>query len=242
VLPGRRIPDLDSVHVFLAELPHVIPFLDRLKAVLSPDEAGRAGRFHFERDRQRYAAARGLLRVILAACSETRPGDLWFQHNEFGKPRLPAPALSFNLAHSHDRILIAIAARREVGVDIERIEPERSVDDVARRYFSGSERVALAAAPEAERARAFFSCWTRKEADLKALGEGLSRPLDSFSVPVTGACDVVLWSGSGAWTVRDVETGAADYVAAVAAAGKGWRLALHALDQDWLRQLVEPRS
>jgi 4'-phosphopantetheinyl transferase len=172
-----------EVHVFAADLD------DPSRATppwLSADEKSRAARFHFERDRRRFAAARGILRALLGRYLGADPSALVFAYGHHGKPALapPWPGLRFNVSHSGSLALLAFAAEHEVGVDIEQERPVAEMDSIRRRCFSVQENAALEVLPEAERQRAFFRCWTRKEAFIKAIGEGLSHPLDAFDVTV----------------------------------------------------------
>jgi 4'-phosphopantetheinyl transferase len=132
---------------------------------------------------------RGLLRELLGKYHRQEPAGLEFSYGPYGKPSLSganaSSGLSFNLAHSGNLAVLAISKERNLGIDIELIKPESSGDDIARRYFSAREATELLALPPEERIEAFFHCWTRKEAYLKATGMGLQTPLDSFSVSLT---------------------------------------------------------
>jgi 4'-phosphopantetheinyl transferase len=145
--------------------------------LLSEDERARARRFRFPLHRERFVAARSALRRILAAYLDLDPAGLRFQYSPHGKPRLEQEWLRFNLAHSEDLALCAVAHGREVGVDIERIRP-RPDEGIPERFFSPSEAAQLRGLPPP----AFYRYWTAKEAWLKARGEGLSVALDSFDV------------------------------------------------------------
>ena len=153
--------------------------------ILSTDERARAGKFHFEVDRKRHIIGRGLSRRLLGHCLG-RPGEeLRFEYNEFGKPRLAAglfPHLQFNVSHSGELVLVALTIGRDLGIDVERMQRDMATEQIAARFFSTNECRTLAAlAPELQCA-AFFACWTRKEAYLKARGDGLSLPLTQFDV------------------------------------------------------------
>lgn len=185
---GPEHPLLKSgeVHVWRACLDISSGLFRQLWATLSPDERLRAERFHFQRDREHFVAARGGLRDIVGRYTGSAPESLRFAYDEFGKPRLSGEAglesLRFNVSHSHGVALYAVASGREVGVDLEYVREEFACQEIAERFFSRREVAALNALPVEERAAAFFDCWTRKEAYIKALGEGLSHPLHLFTV------------------------------------------------------------
>jgi 4'-phosphopantetheinyl transferase len=157
-----------------------------LRAYLSPDERVRADRFISERARDHFAIARGRVRQLLGPLCGCPPAQIRFGVAEGGKPRLDDEGgrLRFNLAHSNDLMLCAVTLDREVGIDVEHAREDLEVEDIARRFFAGDEIRSLAAVPPALARDAFFACWTRKEAVIKATGEGLARPLDSFVVSV----------------------------------------------------------
>jgi 4'-phosphopantetheinyl transferase len=156
-----------------------------LAETLSSDEKHRAARFHFEQDCKRFIVARGTLRKVLSGYLGMDPSSVQFRYGRRGKPALDEKYqsdISFNVTHSQDTALLAIQRQGNIGVDIEKIRNDFRVEDIARRFFSESELHELLALPEAQRAEAFFLCWTRKEALIKALGEGLHIPLNSFGV------------------------------------------------------------
>lgn len=153
----------------------------RLAEWLSPDERARAARFATEQLRGRWTVARAGMRSVLAAEVGVSPETLQFAYGENGKPMLPdlREGMCFNLSHSHD-LAALVMCDAPVGVDIERIGAPH--EDVAQRFFSPAEAAAFLATPEAERAAAFYRCWTAKEAFLKALGTGFARASDSFTI------------------------------------------------------------
>lgn len=153
-----------------------------LGELLSDDERERARRFRFERDRGRFASRRALLRVVLGRACAVDPVRLQFAYGPQGKPRLVGADLEFSASHSDGLAAFAVARGAEVGIDVERIRDDVDVDGLARRFFAPAEAEAIAARAEGERTRAFFACWTAKEAFVKAIGLGLSYPLDAFAV------------------------------------------------------------
>jgi 4'-phosphopantetheinyl transferase len=175
------VPGPNEVHVWSAcldDLPEAA-----LRAPLSPDERERGGRFHFERDRRRFVTARGLLRALLGRYLDVDPADLLFGYGPRGKPFLAGrDELRFNLSHSGGLALLAFARGCEVGVDVEQVRPVPESEDIARHCFSAREGEELRSLRADERGAAFFRCWTRKEAFIKATGDGLSLPLDAFDV------------------------------------------------------------
>jgi len=176
----------DEIHVWHAWLDREAEALKQLESTLSPDEIARANRFHFAKDKNHYVAGRGLLRALLGRYLAQAPAGLEFSYGEHGKPALAgayaAIELSFNLSHSGGLAVYAFAKARNLGIDVERIKPDFVSEDIARRYFSTREVNDLLSLPPEKRPEAFFHCWTRKEAYLKARGAGLQIPLDSFSV------------------------------------------------------------
>ena len=159
--------------------------LAQLRRILSPDECARADRFHFEVDQRRGIVGRAYLRLLLGQILDMPVNELQFEYDEFGKPGLipgQRRALQFNVSHSGELILIAITTGRAVGVDVEQIRTDLDLNGIAEQFFSASECEILASLPRPARYRAFFACWTRKEAYLKAKGVGLSLPLDQFDV------------------------------------------------------------
>jgi 4'-phosphopantetheinyl transferase len=156
--------------------------------LLSADEIARAARFHFEKDRLRFTRCRGVLRLVLARFLEIPPERIQFFYTAKGKPELSAgqnpKGLNFNVSHSDNMAVIAVGVGPALGVDIEKMRSNVNTNDLAERFFSTRERQALQSLPDAARFQAFYACWTRKEAFLKANGEGLSFPLSDFSVTV----------------------------------------------------------
>jgi len=221
------------VQVWRARLDVPAYRVRELAQLLSLDEARRAERLFFDVDRQRFIVARGLLRTILGRYLRAPPAELRFVYGPYGKPELTLEfadgRLHFSVAHSHRLALYAVAYDRQVGIDLEYMRPRLVSKAVAEHFFSPVEVERLGALPEKEQREAFFCCWTRKEAYIKARGEGVSLPLDCFEVsPVPNENPVRLRThGDPAeatrWCLRGLEPGAG-YAAAVAVEGFGWHL------------------
>lgn len=209
--------------------------MNRLKSLLTADELARANRFHFDEDRRAFVAIRSTLRILLALYVSIPPNDLRFIYNCKGKPSLTDDhPIRFNVSHSGAMALLAFALGQELGVDIERIRGMRDMTGIARGFFCPEESADLASVPPPDRARAFFLCWTRKEAYIKAIGEGFSTPLDSFRVtlrPTEPARFLHTWQQSGAakrWKLHNIEVNE-HYAAALAYEGKSRAVALRPL-------------
>jgi 4'-phosphopantetheinyl transferase len=174
----------DEVHVWRAVLDVGPRRLEALRDTLDPDERRRAARFVFARDRDRFVAGRGTLRELLARYLGRAPGELAFSYGPHGKPAVAGAArdLRFNLSHAGGLALYAVAEGRELGIDVETMRPDFATERIAERFFSPAERAALRRVAAEQRCEAFFACWTRKEAYMKALGRGFSLPLDAFDV------------------------------------------------------------
>jgi 4'-phosphopantetheinyl transferase len=204
---------------------------DLLEASLSVEERARASRFRHSVNRARFVAAHGALRTILGRCLGVEPSCLRFSYGRFGKPALGAPlganSVEFNLSHSGELALVAASFGRRLGIDLERIDVSRSGPEIAERFFSTREIAALRALPRERQTDAFFACWTRKEAYLKARGEGLSFPPDRLSVSVSSEEPASLLDcgddETRRWVLQDLTPGAG-WAAALAVEGRGWRL------------------
>ena len=173
--------DVNEVHVWFAQAPGDTRQFAKYRSMLSSDELDRAARFRFEPDRQNFVFAHGVLRTLLSAYLGTAAGDLRFQYSEHGKPSLVSPSsagLQFNLSHTFGAVLLGVCRNRDIGVDIERVRDDFDWEGVVAQYFSEGERRSLMRLTEPERTECFFQNWTRKEALLKARGDGLSFPLE----------------------------------------------------------------
>lgn len=181
-LAGLELP-AGEVHIWSVRLDPPAERVEALGRSLSQDEHDRANRFRFDRHRRQYVVGRGALRSLLAAYTGTRPELVRFTYGPRGKPFLEGSSdLFFNLSNSDEMALVGFVRGREIGMDIEFLKPMPDCEQIAERFFSESERVVLRGIPKESKEEAFFNCWTRKEAYLKAVGEGLAAPLDSFDV------------------------------------------------------------
>ena len=175
-----------EIHVWRIELDLEPLAYSVVEAVLSPDERRRAKCFIRDDLRRRWTVAHGALRMILAAYTGTPPGCLVFGTGPWGKPKLKGTAsrIGFNLSHTGHLALIAISSEHEVGIDAETIRPNLDWRELSERFFASAEASEIKSLAPEIRIAAFFACWTRKEAFIKAIGRGLSMPLDSFRVTV----------------------------------------------------------
>ena len=219
----------DEVHIWRASLDQVKSAVGASYDILADDERRRADKFYFARDREHFIVGRSVLRRILGRYIEVSPDRISFDYNQYGKPALSAETgdqqLRFNVSHSHALALYAFARGREVGVDIEFAREDFASLEVAGHFFSPQEIAILRALPASDLTRAFFNCWTRKEAFIKALGEGLSHPLDRFVVSLRPGERASLLSVDGQpqeaarWSLRELFPGAG-YAAALAVEGE----------------------
>lgn len=196
-----------------------------IEAVLSPDERYRASRYRLAGPRLQFVTARAKLRQILGQYLEIAPSSLRFSYGAQGKPTLlGATSLSFNLAHSGQRVLIAVARSRQIGIDLELVRPLPDLMDIAQRFFTAEEAADLISLGNHERELAFYKCWTRKEAFIKCTGDGLSAPLNSFQVTLypNDTARIVKVNGcedpACHWTLVDLSSDS-EYAAAVVYSG-----------------------
>lgn len=222
------IPVAGMVDVWATGLNSSYEELEHFRNVLSPGERDRAARFHFEEHRTRYIAGHGRLRHLLGRYLSRPAAAIEFEPGKNGKPRLAgeivASGLEFNLSHSNEMALIAIAAQ-PVGIDLEHVRPLSDANELVQRFFSKGEAAAYSVMPEDQKPLGFFRLWTRKEAWLKATGEGITNLLDEVEVSfLPGEPPRLLrlperWSGDIDWSLAhfDPEPG---YIGALAIARK----------------------
>ena len=209
------LPEAGPV-LYMLDLRAIAGVEPKWSELLSSDERERAARFHFERDRQQYCATRAVLRILLGAYLQTSPHELEFQYSDKGKPALAlrqeGSGLAFNASHSGDFALLGFTRCSHIGVDIEKIRDDFDTASIARLFFSAREQDELSRLPADQQHHAFFRCWTRKEAFIKALGEGLSHPLNQFDVSLGTSGQVSLTTRpepeeAAHWWLQAVELG-----------------------------------
>lgn len=223
----------NEVHVWRAALDHSSSQIDSLLYTLAEDERARAEQFYFQIDRERFIVAHGVLRKILGFYLNRPAQTVSFCYGSHAKPALvwksDGNPIHFNMSHSYDVALYALTRGREVGIDLEFIRDNLEVDQLAERFFSQSEVATLRALPVRLRNYAFFLCWTRKEAYIKARGEGLSLPLDQFDVSLIPGVPAALLRTQAdpdealRWSLQELSIGPG-YVSALAVGGRGCSL------------------
>lgn len=221
----------NAVHVWRVDLAAQSENFEKLWVTLATDEQARANRFRFEQHRQNFVGARGTLRQILSQYLELEPSQIQFAYSDRGKPYLDHPlaqslGIQFNLSHSHNFAAYAISRNRELGLDIEYIDPNKDIDSVSDRFFLATEATTLRSLPLEVKQQRFFACWTCKEAYAKAIGTGLSGTLkgglnqiDTTSI-LQGSSDR-LWHPP--WLVTMLELHP-KYAAALVVKGDDWHL------------------
>lgn len=232
---GLELSD-DDIHLWSASLERSAEQIQELSTLLDATEQQRAARFVFEHSRRRFIVARGLLRRLLGAYTGVAPEQLEFAYGEKGKPRLVAQPIAFNLSHSEELMLVGFA-RVPLGVDVEYLREISDAEAISQRFFSTNETVTLLRLDKTQRGRAFLLGWTRKEAYIKAIGRGLSYPLNRFEVTLDPAQEPKIVSldgdtrGAALWRLVHVEP-APGYVGALAVSGQDWQIHSHRLVDD----------
>ena len=212
-----------EVHVWRIGLEQQDHLLERFRSTLEPEELDRAGRFRFERLQRHFLVSRGFLRHVLARYMEVKPEELRFVYNDYGKPSVNGEhSLRFNMSHSHEIALVAVARDAALGVDVEYIRADFATEEIAKRFFSRQEVETFASLPKEEIVAAFFRCWTRKEAYIKAIGKGLSQQLDRFDVTLAPNERAALLRADAEdrleWSLSDIDVGPS-YASALAVEG-----------------------
>lgn len=205
------LPDTEA-HVWHADLRMPPDQIDSLYGLLDPEEQARASRFRVRTPREEFVASHAFVRLALGKYLEIEPRDVHFEINENGKPEVASGAnLRFNLSHTHGAAVLAIVRQQPVGVDVERIREDTEAMELAERFLSPAEVDWLRSQPVSGRVAAFYTCWTGKEAYMKACGMGLSTPLARFSViPRPGEDEMRLEvpdapEQSASWSIRQLD-------------------------------------
>ena len=226
----RVISDLPRLDVAVVDLWRVD--LDRDPAtshsflqLLSIEERERAGRFVFEKDRGRFIVCRAALRTILGGSMHIAPGQIRISANRYGKPYLSDPegGIRFNVSHSHGLAVIAVTLDREIGVDLEFVDRDFDISSIPSSLYTPSGLSRFRSLPPDLQVEEFFSAWTRKEAVLKATGDGLSsseelqsaiRSINDDDLP----CPMSLAVDNRSWTVTGIDV-QSNFKAALAVEG-----------------------
>ncbi len=224
--PRQPVLESNDIHIWRVSLDSASIRVKDLFGLLANDEANRALRFHFQRDVNRFIIVRGVLRLLMSTYIQIPPEQIKFQYGARGRPFLTSDqndsSLDFNVSHSHGLALLAFTSGRTVGIDLEYVRPDIAHEQVAEYFFSQQEIASLRSLSQNLQSAAFFNCWTRKEAFIKATGEGLSRPLNQFSMSLIPGDTARLLAIQGQpeelfkWFVQGLDPGPG-YTAAVVA-------------------------
>ena len=225
----------NEVHVYSVSLDCSQAKRDTFWTMLSGNERDRAKRFYFDHDRHHYIVARGTLRVLNGRYLSLSPSQIQFTYGEHGKPALAAQhnqnnnILEFNLSHAHGMALVGFSWNRPLGIDIEPVRPLDDAENIASRFFSAWEYEQYTAVSDQDKPQAFFNCWTRKEAYIKAIGDGLTCPLNAFDLTLTPGKPANLLKIRGSqseaakWQLHSLLP-YDNYIGAIIAKGKDWQL------------------
>ncbi len=211
-MPPKFTLDEQTIHIWTIPINSSEFVAARLFDHISPEEQQRSERFAFAHLKRAFVLTHGALRILLAKYIGERPRDIQFTYGQYGKPSVPnARSIHFNISHSGYIASFAFTQGLEIGIDVEQLRVLSDMDDIARRFFSADEVADLLSLPSELRRLAFFLCWTRKEAYIKAIGGGLSIPLDSFRVTlIPGQPPSLMHPGekrfsNSIWTLTDIE-------------------------------------
>lgn len=249
-----KIPPTDlklaenEIHVWRVVLDVPLSEITSLQNVLVSEEIERARKFYFEKDRHHWTVAHAALRILLGHYLQSHPLELRFVTNDYGKPAIAYPAtgkrLYFNLSHSGGLALYAFAYDRQVGVDVEYMRSGIEYRELAVHSFSAAECAALHALPVALQEEAFFLCWSRKEAYIKARGKGLSLPLAQFDVSLAPDKPAALLDSreepqaTERWSMHALEPGER-YAGALVVERFGWQLSCWQWETSYLAEVAK---
>ena len=237
--PARVAGDLATgrIHLWITPLDPPPGRVASLLPLLDPDERSRAERFRFDVHRRRFIVGRGMQRVVLGAYLGCDPAAIRYAYGPKGKPALAGPEprtteaepLYFNLSNSEELAILGLVRGREIGVDVEHLRSLSDLEQLASRFFSSRESGTLLGLPASARVEGFFNCWTRKEAYLKAVGEGITAPLNRFDVTLVPGEPARMLSLEGdagraaAWSFHHLRP-AEGYLGAVAIEAEGMEI------------------
>ena len=223
-VPGFSFQQMaqDEIHVFFCDLSQLTVHVNAADKLLSEGERARANSFRAPADTRRFTLARAALKRILSGYLHIESSHVKLQFGTYGKPCLPDPeTIHFNLSHSGESAMIAVANGTDVGIDVESIRNADYFDTLVATCFSSEERRAYTALEPWRRKEAFYACWTRKEAYVKAMGMGLTIPLrnvETFFPPLS--CEEFQPAKKGEWFLSDLKTGEGMAAAISAKGGK----------------------
>lgn len=241
VYPRTNLPGFlnhlgSDVHIWKAGLDRPAVQVERYWEILSADERKRANKFHSEIHRSRFIVGRATLRILLGCYLSIQPQLMAFDYGPSGKPALLTEhnpdRITFNLTHSNDLALYTFTKGRDIGIDVEFIHPFAEMDEIAAKSFSKREYQLWSELPDDEKTMSFFLCWTRKEAFIKAVGDGLQFPLDKFEVTLSPGRSPRLIQvetnpdAAGHWFYADLPV-IPGYASALISEGNDWRLACY---------------
>lgn len=241
----------DDVHIWFCSLQQPLETVQQLAAALSTDEKERSQRLHFHEHRNYYIAGRGILRCLIAYYTGMAPEQVCFDYTSNGKPFLMNPTggnqLNFNLSHSGQLVVYVFTLNRRVGVDIEQLRFISEIEQIAVSNFSREEYLELLEVVESAQLKAFFNCWTRKEAFIKAIGDGISFPLDQFTVSLKPGEPAQILNVHGSkkeaasWSMFELPL-VDDYAAALAVEGIDCKISCCKLNLvDFVNSVEEPK-
>jgi 4'-phosphopantetheinyl transferase len=231
--PGETQLSGEDVHVWRIAVEPLIGQVPHLTELLSNNERSRANAFVHAKDRERFIISHGILRILIGCYLEVAPDELQFSQGPYKKPCLDSAYtdsnIQFNLSHSQGYALLALTRQRQIGVDIEYMQPLTNMEQIAANTFSPQENWELENLPPQERLAAFYNCWTRKEAFVKALGKGLYYPLNRFSISLSTEKQSCLLNidddpaEAARWAIVELKI-AEGYAAGLAVEGHNWQL------------------
>lgn len=233
----------DQIHIWRMHLKQNSHQIFELAKLLNSKEQDRAERFKVEKARNNFIVARSALRLLLAKYLHTEPKEIIFEQNSYGKPLLKLNPIKFNISHSNDYALFIFAKNYHVGIDVECVRANFDFMTIAQKFFSPLEVIALLNIPQEQQLRAFFNCWSRKEAFIKGIGMGIFFALDKFTVEVCNKTSGKLKLSIAEeklpelqainWSLEALNPGN-DHVGAFAVSGQNYEINYYDLSLDFI--------